>query len=145
MPGLVQVLEGLGDVSDDDGLEALGDLGVSEPPDLLVTAFQEIVRAPEVRAYLRALGVYLTKKAAGVVDKYMDKPPAPPNPWIEKLLYPVLDEVFVGLRAELKRRVRPVAIGLAVATGLIGLGVGAFVSSRRSYYFERGRRAAAAR
>jgi hypothetical protein len=147
--GYVQMLEGLelqGLLDNGiEGLDDLGDLGASEPPAILAATISALVQSPEVKRWLRSLGHYIAKKGIGEFKEMVFGRPTPPSPWMAQLVDPWLDEIEEGILEVLKSKARPWAWGLAVVTGLAGVGLGALVAGRKRKLYTRAQEEALAR
>lgn len=129
-----QDLQGLIDL---DGLDAFG---ASEPPAILASAIAAIAQQPDVRKWLYEVGRWTAKRAILELKESIFGRPTPPNPWVAGIVDPWLDVITEGVLSVLKERARPWSYGLAVVTGLAGIGLGALVAGRKRRLVERVRR-----
>ena len=101
-------------------------------PDWLVDAVATVTGDPKIRGYLRERGRWAADQAWATAAKAtraaVSAKPAPPSPWMDRVVNPVLDPFVEGFTGRLKERVRPyvIAVGVAAAGALVG----AFLAGR---------------
>src|SRR3990167_2173074 len=118
MASLVDQLFSIGKIAGDT-ITQVSRYGLSRPPQAVVDQIKQITGDPRVQKQLHefglALGELIWAKAVHVADRAV-KAPAPDNPWLTKVVLPVLDPIIAGVQETISGKVR--TIGIIVGIGL---------------------------
>lgn len=97
------------------------------PPDVVTDFVAEELSDPAVRSYLRRRGEYIgdsvssaiVGRAASYLPGTPRRQPAPPSPWMSKVVTPILDPIQQGATSRIKTRLGPAVVGgVAVLVGV---------------------------
>lgn len=101
-------------------------------PDWLVDAVAKVTGDPKIKGYLKERGRWAADLAWGEAVKAAKQAasskPAPPSPWMDKVVDPLLDPFMDGFKTRMKEKIRPYVIAVGVAaTGAL---LAAFLAGR---------------